>query len=333
MLIFGSWEWNSFVYPCVAVWIFDRLLRGGRILAFNCRFWNTKATATYDLDAQIVSLRVPCNKSWLRPQPGTYYYIYVVDDLLYAHQNHPFTLAYVSTDIERPDLELPLSPISERPSAHRAGSSDSSESDALLQSTASPSKLASLVFLIRPYDGFTSRLAKRAATHRTSLRVLIEGPYGHNIPLRSFTNILFMVGGTGIAVPLSHISNLLSEASSVVSLRIVWAVREHAFLASVLREFRGLLEDERVELEVHVTQDVKNTDDVPADGMKRVKLMPGRPAVHDVVEEMAGESGYDRLAVVACGPARMADETRKACVAMLGRGFRGVEYFEESFKW
>jgi NAD(P)H-flavin reductase len=332
VIIFGPWEWNSFIYPCVAIWCFDRLLRGARILVFDYRFWNTRATATYDPNSHIVSLRVPCSKSWLKAQPGTYYYIYVVDDLLHAHQNHPFTLAYVSTDIERPELQLPMSPISERTSAHRDESSDSSESDALLHSTASP-KSASLVFLIRPYDGFTARLAKRAATHRTSVRVLIEGPYGHTVPLCTFPNILFMVGGTGIAVTLSHISNLLSEASSVVSLRIVWAVREHAFLASVLREFRALLDDERVELEVHVTQDVKNTNDVPADGMKSVKLMPGRPAVHDVVEEMARESGYDRLAVVACGPAKMADETRKACVAMLGRGFRGVEYFEESFKW
>ncbi|OAF99372.1 ferric-chelate reductase [Paraphaeosphaeria sporulosa] len=333
VLIFGAWEWNGFVYPCVAVWVFDRLLRGGRILLFNYRFWNIKATATYDSDSHIVSLRVPCNRSWLKPQPGTYYYISVVDDLLYAHQNHPFTLAYVSTDVERPDLQLPLSPISERPSAHRANSNDSSESDALLQPTASPPKSPSLVFLIRPYDGFTGRLAKRAASRLTSVRVLIEGPYGHTVPLRTFTSILFMVGGTGIAVPLSHISNLLSEASSVVSLRIVWAVREHAFLASVLRDFRALLEDERVMLEVHVTQDVKNTDVVPADGMKGVKLMPGRPAVHNVVEDMAMESGYNRFAVVACGPAKMADETRKACVAMLGKGFRGVEYFEESFKW
>lgn len=278
-------------------------------------------------------MRVPCNKSWLRAKPGSYYYIYIVDDLLYAHQNHPFTLAYVSTDIERPDLQLPLSPISERPSAHRSGSSDSSESDALLHSVASYTKVPSLVFLIRPYDGFTSRLAKRAASHRTSVRVLVEGPYGHTIPLCTFTNVLFMVSGTGIAVPLSHIHNLLSGSSSVVSLRIVWAVREHAFLASVLREFRTLLDDERVELEVHVTQDAKNTNDVPVDGMKRVKLMPGRPAVRDVVEEVAKESGSDRVAVVACGPAKMADETRKACVAMLDQGFAGVEYFEESFKW
>ena len=144
---------------------------------------------------------------------------------------------------------------------------------------------------------------------------------------------MFIVGGTGIAVPLSHISNLLADTSNVVSLRIVWAVREHAFLASVLRDFRGLLEDERVELEAHVTQDVDNKDDVPADGMKGVKLMPGRPDVHQVVGQAARETRSDRLAVVACGPACMADETRKACVNALGQGFRGVEYFEESFKW
>ncbi|KAJ4298240.1 hypothetical protein N0V90_006139 [Kalmusia sp. IMI 367209] len=287
-------------------------------------------TFLYSDSSHLVSLRVPCDKTWLKPQPGTYYYIYVLDDLLYAHQNHPFTLAYVSTDTERPDLQLPLQ---DRPSTRRTESSDSSESDALLHSTDSSTASPSLIFLIRPYDGFTSRLAKRAATHRTSLRVLVEGPYGHTAPLRTFSNILFMVGGTGIAVPLSHLSALLSEPSSVVNLRIVWAVREHAFLASVLREFRTLLDDERVELEVHITQDTENKDDIPAGEMKRVKLEAGRPNTHAVVEDTAREAGYDRLAVVACGPARMADETRKACVDVLGKGFRGVEYFEESFKW
>lgn len=322
-----------FIYPCLLIWVFDRFLRTLRILAFNNRFWNTKATATYDVDSHLVTLRVPCDKAWLKPQPGTYYYIYVLDDLLYAHQNHPFTLAYVSTDTERNDIRLPLSPLSSRPSTQRTDSDDSSELDALLQSPTSASNSPSLVFLVRPYDGFTSRLAERAASHRTSLRVLVEGPYGHTVPLRTFSNVLFLVGGTGIAVPLSHLASLLSGCSSVVSLRIVWAVREHAFLASVLREFCTLLDDERVVLEVHVTQDVKNTEDVPLDGMKRVKWMPGRPDVLSSVEEATKEAGCERLAVVACGPAKMADETRKACVDMLGRGFGGVEYFEESFKW
>lgn len=109
--------------------------------------------------------------------------------------------------------------------------------------------------------------------------------------------------------------------------------REHAFLASVLREFRTLLEDERVGLEVHITQDAEDKDDALVNGVKRMKLEVGRPDARFEVEYAAREAGYDRLAVVACGPARMADETRKACVDMLGKGFRGVEYFEESFKW
>jgi predicted ferric reductase len=333
VLIFGKWEWNIFIYPCILIWLLDRVLRITRILTFNPRFWNTPATATYDPASHLVTLRVPCNKSWLAPKPGTYYYIHVLDSPLYAHQSHPFTLAYLTTDIDRPELHLPLSPLSSRPSTHRTDSSSSSESDALLASTSSPSTPPSLVFLIRPYNGFTSRLAHRAASHKTSLRVLLEGPYGHTVPLPTFPTVIFIVGGTGIAVPLSHISNLLAETSRVVSLRIVWAVREHAFLASVLREFRGLLEDERVEVEAHVTQEVGRKDDVEVEGMKGVRLVAGRPDVRRVVGRAAREAGVERVAVVACGPARMADESRRACVDALGEGFKGVEYFEESFKW
>ena len=113
----------------------------------------------------------------------------------------------------------------------------------------------------------------------------------------------------------------------------MWAVREHAFLASVLREFRGLLEDERVEVEAHVTQEVGRKDDVEVEGMKGVRLVAGRPDVRRVVGGAAREAGVERVAVVACGPARMADESRRACVDALGEGFKGVEYFEESFKW
>ena len=61
--------------------------------------------------------------------------------------------------------------------------------------------------------------------------------------------------------------------------------------------------------------------------------MTGRPDVRESVRKMAGDAGKGRIAVVACGPARMADQARAACVEVLGGGFDGVEYFEESFKW
>ncbi|KAF2819445.1 ferric-chelate reductase [Ophiobolus disseminans] len=321
--IFTDGEWNIFIWPCLVIWILDRFLRAGRTLAFNRQFWNTKATVTYDPASNLVRMDVAGSQSWIKPQPGTYYYIHVLNDILYAHQNHPFTLAYMSSDTAV-DATTPLT---SRPSPQRASSS---ESEALLTPS---TKSNNLVFLIRPYDGFTSRLQSHCLLYPKMLRVLVEGPYGHSEPFHLFPSILFVVGGTGIAVPLSHLSRLLSPVSRVQHVKIVWAVREHAFLASVLRDFAGLLGDERVEMEVHVTQDKEVMDEVLGEDLKSVRIVTRRPDVFGVVHEAARDAGQGKLAVVACGPAGMADRARSATVEMLGRGYRGVEYFEESFKW
>lgn len=329
--IFTNGEWNIFIWPCLGVWVFDRVLRGLRILAFDWMFWNTKAIVSYDPASNLVRMDVPMARNLVAPQPGTYYYIYVLNDLPYVHQNHPFTLAYVTAPTE--NEHIPLSPVSSRPSTHRTNSASSSESDALLAPKRSGTSGPSMVYLIRPYDGFTSRLKKHCLSRPKTLHVNIEGPYGHSVPLREYSNILFVVGGTGIAVPLSHLAHILSAESTVQSVKIVWAVREHAFLASMLREFKHLLVDERCTLEVHVTQDVEHKDDIPDQVPRGVTIEVGRPNVHSSVVAAAQDAGRQSLAIVACGPARMADEARKASVQMLGKGFRGVEYFEESFKW
>ncbi len=190
-----------------------------------------------------------------------------------------------------------------------------------------------MVFLVRPYDGFTSRLKRHCITRPKELRVNIEGPYGHSVPLREYSNVLFVVGGTGIAVPLSHLSYLLGSGSPVQSVKIIWAVREHAFLSSMLHEFKTLLGDERCTLEVHVTQDIEHKDDIPRHIPRGTSIIVGRPNVSLSIEETTKDAGQQPLAVVACGPARMVDEARKTSVRMLANGFRGVDYFEESFKW
>ncbi|KAF2996055.1 hypothetical protein E8E13_003439 [Curvularia kusanoi] len=332
--IFTNGEWNIFIWPCLFIWIFDRLLRVLRILAFDWKLWNTKATVTYDPTSNLVRMEVPMLRNRVAPQPGTYYYIYVLNDPLYLHQNHPFTLAYVSSPKESENIPLsPVSSRSSRPSIYRANSASSSESDALLAPQRKQSATSSMVYLIRPYDGFTSRLKKHCLLRPKTLRVNIEGPYGHSVPLRSYQNVLFVVGGTGIAVPLSHLAHLLGPESTIQSVKIVWAVREHAFLSSMLGEFKMLLGDERCTLEVHVTQDVEHKDDIPDQTPRGVSIVVGRPNVSLSVEEAAEDAGQHSLAVVACGPAKMADEARKASVQMLANGYRGVEYFEEFFKW
>ncbi|KAI4637352.1 hypothetical protein J4E83_000167 [Alternaria metachromatica] len=329
--IFTNGEWNIFIWPCVGVWVFDRIMRLSRILAFNRSPLSTKARVTYDPSSNLVRMEVDSSKSLVAPRPGSYYYIHVLDDLFYAHQSHPFTLAYSSKDTDNPP-STPLSPLSARPEHSRTSSASTTESDALLSSKASDAS-SNMVFLVRPYDGFTSRLKSHCLLHPKRLRILVEGPYGHTVPLRSSQNILFVVGGTGIAVPLSHLAHVLASTSRVRSVKIVWAVREYAFLTSVLRDFRGLLSDERVEMEVHVTRDDEAKDDVLGEDLKSVRIMAHRPDVHETVQEAARDAGQQRLAIVACGPALMADQARKASVQMLDKGYRGVEYFEESFKW
>lgn len=328
--IFVNGEWNIFIWPCLGIWVFDRVLRLGRILAFNRNPFSTKATASYDPNSNLIRMDVDGSQNKITPKSGTYYYIHVLDDLLYAHQSHPFTLAYVSSDIK----SVSNSPLVSRPPPHRSNSTlsnESSESDALL--TPESTSTSNLVFLIRPYDGFTSRLKLHCLLHPKKLRVLVEGPYGHTVPLHTFPNILFIIGGTGIAVPLSHLHRLLQADSHAQSVKIVWAVREHAFLESVLRDFKGLLSDERVDMEVHVTRDEEAKDEVQSEDLKSVRIMTHRPDVSAAIEQSARDAMHQSLAIVACGPALMADQARKASIHMLGLGHRGVEYFEESFKW
>lgn len=265
------------------------------------------------------------------PKPGSYYYIYALDNLLYAHQSHPFTLAYVASNEDAEDLEIRIRTSS-------PSSTESLESEALLphKPTSSNSPSSSLVFLIRPYNGFTSRLCRSSTHAPSSLRILLEGPYGSTAPLRTYPSILFLVGGTGIAAPLSYLTHLLSSPSSRVRrLRIVWAVREHAFFVDVLAKFEELLRDERVEVDVHVTRDEEGKDDQVAEGLEGVGLLAGRPDIDDEVEKICRGSGRrnGRMAVVACGPSMMADQTRRACVRAVRDGYSGLEYFEESFKW
>lgn len=87
-------------------------------------------------------------------------------------------------------------------------------------------------------------------------------------------------------------------------------------------------------MEVHITADSQVHAEVLGEDLRNVRIVTRRPDISAVVRDIVQSIGYGaRVAVVACGPARMADEARQACVGMVGRGFAGLEYFEESFKW
>ncbi|USP77444.1 hypothetical protein yc1106_04718 [Curvularia clavata] len=329
--LFTAGEWNIFIWPCVVIWVVDRVARLARIVAFNRRPFSINARATYDPNSHLIRLDIEGDKSLIAAQPGSYYYIHMLDDVRYAHQSHPFTLAFVSSNTTSPS-NTSLAAASPRSGLMNDRFSSSTESDTLL-STDVPKPLTNLVFLVRPYNGFTSRLRSSCLLHPRKIRVLVEGPYGHSIPLETFFSVVFVVGGTGIAVPLSYLRHLVSRSSPAPRVKIVWAVREHAFLELVLRSVDNLLADERIEMEVHITRDDGYRDEDLVKGFENIRIMGQRPDVHEVVKKAVEEARHRRIAVVGCGPALMVDQTRKASVKMLGMGYKDVEYFEESYKW
>ncbi|PGH33087.1 hypothetical protein GX50_04069 [[Emmonsia] crescens] len=73
-----------------------------------------------------------------------------------------------------------------------------------------------------------------------------------------------------------------------------------------------------------------------------IDIQPGRPDIRNIITTSVQEIGNygacprgvaGRTAILVCGPAEMADEARVAVHAVLKQGYRGVEYFEESFGW
>ncbi|KAL2390471.1 hypothetical protein RJ035_001233 [Blastomyces gilchristii] len=73
-----------------------------------------------------------------------------------------------------------------------------------------------------------------------------------------------------------------------------------------------------------------------------IDIHPRRPDIRNIITRSVQEIGNrgdcprsvaGRTAILVCGPAEMADEARVAVHEVLKKGYRGVEYFEESFGW
>ena len=107
-----------------------------------------------------------------------------------------------------------------------------------------------------------------------------------------------------------------------------------AFAVKVLQEdFGDLLNNEQVLVDIYLTKESASSLTDLGGLPKTVRVHYGRPQVRPEVEDLARNCRGRSLAVIACGPARMADDARKAVVDALSRGRPAIEYFEESFNW
>ncbi|RGP79908.1 ferric reductase transmembrane component 5 [Fusarium longipes] len=314
--------YDPLVWVPVTIWLLDRVTRAGRIFAFNPKFWKTTALVTYNQDAHMIRVVVPASSSLYSIKPGTFYHLTVLDKWNFW-ESHPFTVA----STPRPNQSLPSEQVpllDYMPSASPEMEAEHEKSQ------------HEMTFLIRPYDSFTRRLQEYAEKEQpkpAKIRVAIDGPYGKTLPLEHFDKVLFIVGGSGIAVPLSYLDKLTSSVKGPTVVEIHWAVRQPALATDVLNnELYHVLVEKKVRVSIYVT----GTSGIASGGATtrdHPEWRDVRLNVEETIDRILGRGGRGSLAVVTSGPAKMADDSRSAVVARTVDSLPRIEYFEESFQW
>jgi ferredoxin-NADP reductase len=166
----------------------------------------------------------------------------------------------------------------------------------------------------------------------------VNGPYGKlQVQLSDHKHVVLFAGGVGITPLLSIFRDLLQKHDDESSVRckvvLVWAVREAAQMQWFAEAWESIAESEAVSKDsvfevrpfVTVQKSIRNpldkvgkedpkdatADDEEVGGWSWMKTATGRPAVSDLLTEMAQafktdteENGVDApgVAVLACGP-------------------------------
>ncbi|KAH7020604.1 ferric-chelate reductase [Macrophomina phaseolina] len=337
--VFGG-SFNGYLWPLVAIWSFDRLVRLLRIIYCNIRIRFSgpivqmpPTKVTYDRASDVVRIDVQPGCCSIKPAPGQYYHIYQPFRLK-GWENHPFSLGAYTTTAIPSEPSSPESPSKEHKDIYVTSSTRCSSS---CSANGIDDRNLTLTFWIRPYDGWTRRIRDQclAAQAPISPKLLLEGPYGRKAPLHAFDTVVLFVGGTGITAALPYVLDHLLRVSSgsppralTTEMRLVWASKQAAFVRELCRaELAAALRLEGSML--------RGGDGQTKEGGSDVEIKAGRPDIRRVVGEAARQAneGGGRSVVFVCGPAAMADAARAAVHAEMKKGCRGIEYVEDCFGW
>lgn len=298
---------------------------------FNPGHWSTVALASYNDSANIIRLAVPIGSALYKPRAGNYFFLSILDDSN-SWESHPFTVASISDEMpqkmEVSEESLPLlGSIMTTPETNS-------------QYTTLEATNEHMTFLIRPYNGFTMRLRDMLANEEANpkpLRILVDGPYGHTQKLHEYHRVIFIAGGSGIVVALSYLTSLFKEIKTPAKIDLYWAVRESAFAKDILSLYllskgvKQAIETGKLSLQLYTSSQLEGLyiDSLPS----QVQHHVGRLDIGLVITSAARDTRAGNLAVVACGPAKMEDDSRLAVVHALKEGNHRIDYYEESFIW
>lgn len=256
------------------------------------------------------------------------------------------------------------------PSQSRPGRNCLSSSKIALGLTANPFTVAAMndqtrqvTLVARLKKGpMTNTLAKLASLRlppAPEFHLRIDGPYGSSTffpswALSQFDSVLLIAGGIGMTFILPLYQHITAEAPSKTRVNLVWAVRnpsETSWPPAVAGE--TVFDDDRIRIFVTGTgeglddgaaspagssdQDLEmnrleKNDDSDNGLFMDANMRYERPDLRGIIDCALERTEQGSVAVVVCGPARMAQDVRSAVAVWVRRG-RDVWFHSEGFGW
>jgi hypothetical protein len=115
---------------------------------------------------------------------------------------------------------------------------------------------------------------------------------------------------------------------------VVWAVQHSSIVDNICEhELKEAANDPRFDLVVHETRKASaDVEKMASLSTVSRAVQHGRPDIEATIREARRKCARN-LAVVTCGPPRMADACRAAIVRVLGESGPGVEFYNEALGW
>ena len=317
--------WNFFIWPCVAFWVFDRMLRLVRLSYYGRSLVTRRARASASLIPGTDIVRVDISDFFqdrLLPPAGSFYFAYETGGFQ-GYENHPFTVCSWSDRVAK-----------------------TGRLDSVVTENTGPPLIDSenvgrtrYTMLIQARDGYTKRLLDRVSSSESActqqLTMLLEGPYGSEaISLAHHSDILMIMGGVGITAAISRAYALLETGHTV---RLIWTVRKRCFVDDVraheLLHLRTL-----ANICIYLTgeetrsADEKEIDDNDTTSHSSLELRLGRPDFEEVIARARADALRD-LAVFCCAPEGLLKGCRAAVRELSARPGKDISMYEERFCW
>lgn len=274
------------------------------------------------------TLKIVSNRPhWWVPHPGSHGFVYIVNQHFFW-QSHPFTI---------------------------------------VDSVTQPNTIS---FYIKVKNGMTHKLKSELRTKpecQGVYRIIVEGPYSQQLPLRKFENVVFLAGGNGVPGLYFEALKLIRNNQTKVStkrVRFYWIIHNFESINWFYPELL-LLKNTFIEPIIYITQPemsveefntsfkqepnsylrFKNFDTVTSSlsskvslsdikqNLNFIKFCQGRPNIQHIVNEEV-EIAQGAIAFAVCSCEIMVDDTRLAVRNALSKETsKRIDYFEELQGW